>query len=713
MSKSNKQQKQVQSAIKTIPTQQTKRVENNQQTAAKPSGRFSYLIYPLLLFIFSIFIYSNTFEHRFVLDDHGIIKNNKITKAPMSWENTKTIFSTPLRKGDFSDLENSLYRPFTKLVFNWEWNQFNGDPHSFHKVNVFFFALTVLFIFFIFYDVCKKKWLIPFLIALLFAAHPIHTEVVANVKSLDEILSMLGILIAIRCIQCYISKEKIIYLVWGVAGYLIASFSKESTVVAVAIIPLFIYFFTKASIQKNAIISGIIFICSLFFLFARHQSLSGYPPAGKTSPLDNYIVLCNPAEQKFLPLDLQEKYKNSNQFASAVNTLGEYVKKFVYPKTLSCDYSFATLEPVGFSDPGFLIAFLFLGALFGFAIWKLKSKHAIAFGILWFFFSMSITSNVFMLIGTSFGDRLLFVPSLGLTIALVMALAHFFKKDEGEGFFGELKTAPILVAILFISTALYSFKTIDRNKDWETDYQLFSTDVENYPNSTHLLFYMGNHLSSTERKEVLTYKMTPFGYTPQQINDSSLKENARSIYYLTKALSIYPALPSDGYNQLGKAYFNLGNLDSAKVYYKKAFNEDSTNAIFINNLGTGFYVTGQNFVKKAKEYQAAGKMDSAQYAYNMGLQNILESNQYFMKAHSKDTTEADFANNVGCVYGDTQRPDSAIYWFIKASKADTLDMTSLQYLDMTYRNKGDVQMADYYKAKLEQVKYIRAQTMNQ
>ena len=712
MSKSNKHQKQDASFVKKTPNQ-ANRVESAAVVETETPGRFNYLLYPFLLFIFSFFIYKNTFEHRFVLDDHGIIKNNKITKAPMSWENTKTIFSTPLRKGDFSDLENSLYRPFTKLVFNWEWNQFNGDPHSFHKVNVFFFALTVLFIFFIFYDVFKKKWLIPFLIAALFAAHPIHTEVVANVKSLDEILSMLGILIAIRCIQLYISKEKIIYVILAIAGYLIGSFSKESTVVAVAIIPLFIYFFTKASIQKNAIISGVIFVCSLFFLFARHQTLSGYPPAGKTSPLDNYIVLCNPAEQKFLPLDLQEKYKNSNQFASAVNTLGEYVKKFVYPKTLSCDYSYSTLEPVGFNDPGFLVAFLFFVALFGFALWKLKSKQAIAFGILWFFVSMSITSNVFMLIGTSFGDRLLFVPSLGLTIVVVLALAHFFKKEEGEGFFGEIKTAPVMVAILLISTALYSFKTIDRNKDWETDYQLFSTDVENYPNSTHLLFYMGNHLSSTERKEVLTYKMAPLGYTSQQINDSSLKENARSIYYLSKALSIYPALPSDGYNQLGKAYFNLGNLDSAKVFYKKAYNEDSTNAIFINNLGTGFYVSGQNFVKKGREYQAVGKMDSAQYAYNLGLQNILESNKYFMKAYSKDTTEADFANNVGCVYGDTQRPDSAIYWFAKANKADSLDMTSLQYLDMTYRNKGDVQMADYYKAKLEQVKYIRAQTMNQ
>jgi TPR repeat protein len=56
-------------------------------------------------------------------------------------------------------------------------------------------------------------------------------------------------------------------------------------------------------------------------------------------------------------------------------------------------------------------------------------------------------------------------------------------------------------------------------------------------------------------------------------------------------MSIYPALPSDGYNQLGKAYFNIGNYDSAQKYYMKAFSEDSTNAIFINNLGTIYYNT--------------------------------------------------------------------------------------------------------------------------
>jgi tetratricopeptide (TPR) repeat protein len=130
-----------------------------------------------------------------------------------------------------------------------------------------------------------------------------------------------------------------------------------------------------------------------------------------------------------------------------------------------------------------------------------------------------------------------------------------------------LGKAPLLFAIVIIVSIAYSFKTFSRNNDWESDFGLFSKDIESYPNSTHLLFYMGNHLSGTERKEVLTDKMSALGYSPQQINDSSAKESAKSIYYLSKSLSIYPALPSDGYNQLGKAYFNIGQLDSAYKYY--------------------------------------------------------------------------------------------------------------------------------------------------
>ncbi|MGI9191978.1 MAG: tetratricopeptide repeat protein [Chitinophagaceae bacterium] len=688
---------------KTAPVNE---INSMPETTVATNSRLPWVL-TLVLAVLSVFLFSNTFNHRFVLDDHGIIKNNKITKAPVSWENTKTIFSTPLRKGDFSDLENSLYRPFTKFLFNIQWNVFDANTdsftaaHHFHKVNVFLFALTVMLLFWVLYHAMNKRWVVPFLATLLFAVHPIHSEVVANVKSADEILSLLGILLALRCIQLYAHQAKMQWLILGILSFAMGCFSKESTVVGVAIFPLFIYFFTKLDIKKNMVFSGALLVTALFFLFARHQALSGYPQAPKTSPLDNYMVLCDPKEQAVLPLDLQAKYKGSSQFASAVSTLGYYIRQFVYPRFLSCDYSFSTLEPVGFNDPGFIFSFLLFLIMFGYAVWKWKEKSPMGFGFFWFFITMSITSNVFMLIGTSFGERLFFVPSVGISLALVYLFDMFLRKNKNESgsFMGGIQQAPLLFGIIFLAASLYSVRTWSRNADWKSDYSLFSGDIENFPNATHLLFYMGNHLSGTERKEVLTDELTQLGYTQQQINDSAAKESARSIEYFNRSMSLYPALPSDGYNQLGKAYFNFsegikasgdsvayyGYLDSAFKYYTKALAEDSTNGIFINNVGTVYYNRGMY------------KIGLGGARIQEGINQLMVSQPYFFKAHQRDTLESDFMNNIGCIYGTMGNPDSAIYWFEKALSKDSLDLTSIQFLDITWRNKGNVALADYYK----------------
>lgn len=650
----------------------------------KNTSKYTGWIFAAAIFAIAFIINSNTFKNNFVLDDHGIIKNNKITKAPVSWENTKTIFSTPLRKGDFSDLENSLYRPFTKFLFNIEWNLFNGDPHKFHIVNVLLYGLVGIFIFFIFYDIMKRKWVVPFFIALLFIVHPIHTEVVANIKSGDEVLSLLGSVIALRCIQLYFSTNKMWYLLAGVLAFLMGSFSKESTVVIIGVIPIFIYYFTKAEMKNNIIVSSVFAACSGFFLLCRHLTLSGYPPPSPLSALDNYMVLSNDN----IPI----------RVGSAINTLGLYLKTFFIPHPLSCDYSYSSLEPIkSLADPSFLLSFLIFASLFVYSLWKLKEKNYIAFGLIWFFITVSITSNVFFLIGTSFGERLMFVPSLGLCIATVYFLANFFykNKEAADGSFStSFSTSPVLFAVLLITSGLYSYKTFARNADWKTDFALFSRDIEYYPNSTHLLFYLGNHLSSNEYAE---------DKTPEQKKQASFDAIAK----LTKSMSIYPALPSDGYNQLGKAYFNIANYDSAQKYYMKAFSEDSTNAIFINNLGTIYYNTSDQYTSKGNAYMQAGRADSANYYYYMGKERLLQAQPYFMLAYKRDTTEADFMNNIGCIYGATQRPDSAIYWFEKAHIADELDITSLNFLEITYRAIGNVQKANYYKALLAETKVKR------
>ncbi len=671
MGKNNKQKNQ--STV--IPVKEKKEIVSAKNEVSTPiNKKFSWML-GLFIAIVSIAIYSNTFSHRFVLDDHGIIKNNKITKAPISFANTKTIFSTPLRKGDYSDLENSLYRPFTKLLFNIEWNVFGGNAHSFHKINVLLYALLCLTMFLVLFHAMNKKWVIPFFTTLLFAVHPVHTEVVANVKSADEILSLLGIFLALRCMQLFFDKKNMAYFFAAIISFLMGLYSKESTVVAVAIFPLFFYYFSKIELKKNIIYSSVFLACAVLFLISRYMTLKGLYQ-GETSAMDNMLVLCKDAPSRF---------------ASAVYVLSHYIKLFLIPYPLSCDYSFATFEPITLSSPLFLMSFLMFAALGVFVILKTKQKNLIALGIAWFFISISLVSNIFMMIGTTFSDRLLFTPSFGLSLALVVLLVHYLQKDKEEkSVMQQFQTSPLLWGILFGVCVLFSIKTYSRNKDWRTDFNLFVQDIEKYPNATHLLFYMGNHLSGDERKEVLNEELSAIGFNAQQIADSQAKESSKSIQYLTKSLSIFPALPSDGYNQLGKSYFNIGYLDSASKYYTLAKNLDSTNGIFWNNIGSVYY-------QKAIQTREVALMTDAM--------------NYFKKANKLDSTEADFTNNIGSVYGMVGIYDSAIYWFKQSVILDSMNVRAFEHLKLTYVNIKDEANANYYNQRIEYAKLKRKQEL--
>jgi len=56
---------------------------------------------------------------------------------------------------------------------------------------------------------------IPFIATMLFAGHPIHTEVVANIKGRDEIMSLLFSLLALFAAVKYVKTQKITDLIWG------------------------------------------------------------------------------------------------------------------------------------------------------------------------------------------------------------------------------------------------------------------------------------------------------------------------------------------------------------------------------------------------------------------------------------------------------------------------------------------------------------------
>jgi hypothetical protein len=100
-----------------------------------------------------------------------------------------------------------LYRPLTSQLFALQWALGAGSPLVFHAVSILLAAVTAGLVF----RLCSRLLPPPaaLLAALLFAVHPVHVEVVANVVGQAELLAAICALLAVER-----------YLAWSAEGEL-------------------------------------------------------------------------------------------------------------------------------------------------------------------------------------------------------------------------------------------------------------------------------------------------------------------------------------------------------------------------------------------------------------------------------------------------------------------------------------------------------------
>src|SRR5690606_37072123 len=132
-----------------------------------------------------------------------------------------------------------------------------------------------------------------------------------------------------------------------------------------------------------------------------------------------------------------------------------------------------------------LLPFVILTGALVYAIAGFRKKDPAAFAILYFFVTVSIVSNVIILIGTNYGERLMYMPSLGFCMLVAIVLRKIFKADE-EGVtdvssFVTRFTVPLTLTL--IASILFSYQAMGRNMEWKDNLTLYSTDVQKVPNS--------------------------------------------------------------------------------------------------------------------------------------------------------------------------------------------------------------------------------------
>lgn len=143
------------------------------------------------------------------------------------------------------------------VTFAIEVELFGQNPHLSHFINVLLFAILCLILYVVLSKLLLKKfpansWQlhIPFLTTLLYLAHPIHTEVVANIKGRDEIMSLLGSLLAFYFILRLLETRKVVYYLYAFLAYAGAMFSKEIAATFIVTIPLALWFFNDRKLSE-------------------------------------------------------------------------------------------------------------------------------------------------------------------------------------------------------------------------------------------------------------------------------------------------------------------------------------------------------------------------------------------------------------------------------------------------------------------------------
>jgi protein O-mannosyl-transferase len=619
--------------------QQPKTISRKPSATGRQSGSLRWLAAAIA--VFGIVLYLNTLGHGYVLDDFSVIKENFITMR--GFEGIPELWSNHSRFGYWNS-PGELYRPIPMTMFAIEWQLAPDQPWLGHLVNILLYGLSgaVLFL-------TLARWmknynvLLPLLTTLFFVAHPVHVEVVANIKSRDEMVMFLLCLVSLNLLWKHLESGKMSALLLALLAYTGALFSKENAVTFVAIVPLAMYFFSKSKLPKIAATAAMFIGPAIFFIIVRKLVIGDLVNPGDVSVLDNFLVGA----------------KDTGTFvASAFLMLGKYLWTLIFPYELSSDFGYNQIPLTGWGDWRVLAsvaAWLGMGV---FALIRLKKKDLWAFAILFFLINFSIFTNLIVTIGTSYGDRLLYSASPGFALALALGLMKIFNENEKATVAvpGGLFQNKALWAVAGGILAFYSFKTIDRNADWKDSYTLYEADIQTSPNAAKLNFHSGLEVVQKGLKET------------DPATQKALYDLAQQRF--EKAISIYPEY-HDAYSQLGLIYYRAKNYEKAMENYNLALKYKPNFPLVYSNMGIIFFEQG----------------------------NLEQAKEVYEKAVQYDPRMKDALRNLGAVNAMQKNFQEAIKWFSQAEKYWPEDATINFYLGSAYRDAGQEEKGRPYLEK--------------
>ena len=697
-------------------------------------------VYGLILALTFAF-YGNTLFNHYALDDTMVITQNEFVKRGIS--NIPKILKDDTFKGRYGDVAINLpggrYRPLSVITLAVEYELFtdaetkqiiqdkldqgkNDDdaallvetplPYVNHFMNILLYAITawvlLLIMLRLFPLESTSGWRalfnIPVLTVIFFVAHPVHSEVVANIKGRDEIMTLLGALGALYFTLRWLDTKKLSDMIYVFLSFLLGAFSKENALTFLAIIPVTIYFTGQYKLKYILLFTALtvfpvfllligkgvafVFVAAFFILLfaapARSRTktiawalLPSFVAALVFTCVRWSIINMDPLPEKELMNNPFMYMLPGQKWASIIYVLGRYLWLQIFPYPLTTDYYPYHIPMMSFSDVSVILITLLYVALGAFTFWGVFKRNKYAYAVVWFIVPLSIVSNIFVQVGTFMNERFIYISSIGFC----MVLADFLIYQLPKWIKQKTLYQGVVACFMLVLLCLYGADTVARNKAWHDDFTLSTTDVKTSPKSAK---------ANYDAARVYNIEI-------QTATDSTVRDSITRLInrYSRRAVEIHPNYE----NALLLLSWSNGALgqppDSSTKYLLRLIRWNRLNPFAIDALAVST-ANDPDVEKRTKIWEYVAKIvpDRFEPNFNLaaiyaGLGRFQDALPYFEKAVNLNPEHAQALMGAGAMYANTEKFGKSVEMFERAAKLIPND--TLVYINLwrTYSSVGD------------------------
>jgi hypothetical protein len=567
------------------------------------SPKWRTFLLGLLLITATVAVYYPVSGHPFFsLDDRGYVVENPYVRSGLSWDTVQWAFTS---------YDQGNWHPLTWLSHALDYQMFHLNPRGHHDTNILLHALNAAMLFWVL-SVATGYTGRSFMVAALFALHPVNVESVAWIAERKNVLSMLFFLLALGAYRWYAREPRVIRYVLVTVLYALGLMAKPQVITLPFVLLLWDYWPLQRmfgpSQDSN---SGMALIPAKSHSWLVVEKL----PLLALATADAFITV---SAQRSAGA-MMDTFPFHIRVGNAIVSYARYVGKALWPSNLAVFYPDAR---VSLRTWQVWVASLLLVAVTGLVI-KAHVHRYVLVGWLWFLGTLVPMIGIVQVGQQAMADRYAYLPFLGLFIAICWGMAEWADRERVTNALVALSTV-VLMGLTMVAHRQINY--------WNDNWTLWSHTLEVTRGNWGVEDFMGTELlaEGNAREAMPHFFRAAATFPPDPISNLHIGEYEQRRGDMPKAIEHYkrvvgdprnnPVLRVQAFDGLGTAYSDLKEDVRSREAFQAAANLNPKDALAWSGLGVAA--------------QRTGELDLAIQAYTRSLEIAPSDIGYLMLARA-------------------------------------------------------------------------------